>query len=144
MIVAGEAAEKSEEEKTPVEDKTEVKAVEEEGEGSSADGVAVHVEAVVESLELLLYSHRERVADIKIKGRNKLILSQRRLSFFAVYAGGAASVDVLNNRVEIKARLVHTLVLYDFFISDFFSMLDYLVLKCLTALLMFYMRRWVV
>ena len=77
MIVAGEAAEKSEEEKTPVEDKTEVKAV--EGEGEGADGVAVHVEAVVESLELLLYSHRGRVADIKIKGRNKLILSQRRL-----------------------------------------------------------------
>lgn len=82
VIVAGETAEKSEEEKTPVEDKTEVEAVEGEGEGSSTDGVAVHVEAVVDSLELLLYSHRGRVADIKIKGRNKLIRSQRRLNFF--------------------------------------------------------------
>jgi vacuolar protein sorting-associated protein 13A/C len=57
-----------------------------EGEGSSTGGVTVHVEADVESLELLLCSHVGDVAEIKIKG-------------------AAASVDMLNDKVAIKARI---------------------------------------
>lgn len=44
----------------------------EEEEGS--DGVSVHVEAVVESLELLLYSGVGEVAEVKVEGKAPIII----------------------------------------------------------------------
>ena len=44
--------------------------------GASSGGVSVHVEALVESLELVLYSHVGGVAEVKIKGTKYLLFLQ--------------------------------------------------------------------
>jgi hypothetical protein len=57
-----------------------------EGKDSPSDAVSVHVEAAMESLELVLYSHMGEVAEVKIKGV-------------------AASVDMHNYGISVKAGI---------------------------------------
>ena len=69
-VAATEGKPEEEKKETAVEEKAVVMVEGKgEGEGSSTGGVTVHVEADVESLELLLCSHVGEVAEIKIKGR---------------------------------------------------------------------------
>ena len=55
---------------------TEVEKTEVEEGGASSGGVSVHVEALVESLELVLYSHVGGVAEVNIKGTKYLLFLQ--------------------------------------------------------------------